>query len=67
MLELEMLRGPDATLPHGDIQAPQHIGSQRQLELEREVENNLTIHGRGGEGESQGVVGFEGWRRGVRT
>lgn len=49
MIELEMLRGPDVTLPHGDMQAPQHIGSQRQLELEHEVENNLAIHGRDGD------------------
>lgn len=49
MLELEMLRGPDVALPHGDMHAPQHIGSQRQLDLENEVEKNLAIHGRGGD------------------
>lgn len=49
MIELEMLRGPDVALPHGDIQAPQHVGSQRQLELEREVEETLAVHGRGGD------------------
>lgn len=59
LLELEMLRGPDVTLPHGDMQAPQHIGSQRQLELEHEVETTLATHGRGGDLANRIVLGQE--------
>ena len=48
-LELEMLRGPNFTLLHGDMQAPQQVGGQRQHDLELEVEQKLVIHGRSGD------------------
>jgi hypothetical protein len=46
-MELEMLMGPSVALPFGDVAAPSNVGSQRQLQVEFEVERQLAIHGRG--------------------